>query len=936
MHSDIHDDNENDEDELIEQYDENDLLIEKENEEKDEMLDAEKESNLKSKMSPRFQSKSRTSIKESTKSVLISTIATPTPTPTPQDDTPTPIQSPGRHRPSAKFRENLGRNLKENYNKQSEEEKIYRQKLRQYKSLFNSGKFHELEDLIDLNNRDSTSNEFKFNFTFDRIRYGDKQLAYIVRCIDNKNELGRSEEESIEDFDPKAAKYKKDKSEAIKPLYELFADEKKEIIEMPDKFLKLSIENKKFQKLLQNCKNDIVNMSKAHGHNKEEILEDENSSQTSQAGFDSGLVKKNRIEEIRSNLLINIANFYTLKYMRFATILLGIGTIIFIAIYMSSFSNVNTNIKNVSEINVDLFQTTLWTTELVSIFISLRTLFKEKVAPTKGFKFLNYEFENIHDDISYYEEMKMIAYYLYNNISNTYGFLEMNIPNYLPEKDLINIYWDENEVSYHISLPKPNNESFPMSIAQMLSSCYSYLFDSPYNLSDKGIEYYKNNPQTHEYFNYTTHLIIENAYDFILPNQFHKLLTIPDYLAKYNSDNKAPILIAICIYTVFIILFCCSFFSLIHLTNKSMTDGLEKVTKIRLEKIEETIKKIEVFHSNLKKFRDKDSKASPDKEESELSDDGKNRNQQGEAKINASIDKRKKNIESSSILGSNGFNTDVKKYIPLNILNSSFIHGIIIFVMLCGFLIPTYIYSNEMITNTNQLLLVQNYIFGKLITASTQTVEIKCFMSKCQTNNKLNYSNLVNMELIQEVIKGINLFNDVSEFYNNKFLLDACGASIDIDKNYEKYQKCLNETLIISANNTDNLIKLIEDLVENIYKEHNMSESEENYFKEKLYNTTFFQEMEEIFYKYIIPVGNIFAEIVNEDFNIFLKKEKTIITILVVCLGVIMFIYCLYLGIFFVRKLIHYLSVSRCVMKIIPTSVIISTQELETWIENKY
>ena len=40
--------------------------------------------------------------------------------------------------------------------------------------------------------------------------------------------------------------------------------------------------------------------------------------------------------------------------------------------------------------------------------------------------------------------------------------------------------------------------------------------------------------------------------------------------------------------------------------------------------------------------------------------------------------------------------------------------------------------------------------------------------------------------------------------------------------------------------------------------------------------------------------------------------------------------------IFFVKKLVNYLSVSRCIMKIIPTSVIISTQELETWIENKY
>ena len=38
-----------------------------------------------------------------------------------------------------------------------------------------------------------------------------------------------------------------------------------------------------------------------------------------------------------------------------------------------------------------------------------------------------------------------------------------------------------------------------------------------------------------------------------------------------------------------------------------MIAGSEKLTKIRLECIEETIKKIETFNSNLKKFRDRDS-----------------------------------------------------------------------------------------------------------------------------------------------------------------------------------------------------------------------------------------------------------------------------------------------------------------------------------------
>ena len=221
-----------------------------------------------------------------------------------------------------------------------------------------------------------------------------------------------------------------------------------------------------------------------------------------------------------------------------------------------------------------------------------------------------------------------------------------------------------------------------------------------------------------------------------------------------------------------------------------------------------------------------------------------------------------------------------------------------------------------MVSNTNHLLLVENYIFGKLITSSTKT--------------------LVDMGLIQEVIKGINLFDEVRDFYNNKFLLDACAASMEVDKSDEKYKDCENDTLIISANNTDNLIKLIDNLVENIYKEHDMEKNSSDYFKQKLFNTSYFQHMEEVFYKYIIPVGDIFAKLVKDDLNKFLKNKKTLITILVVCLGVIMFIYCLYLGIFFVRKLVHYLSVSRCIMKIIPTSVIINTQELESWIENKY
>ena len=389
------------------------------------------------------------------------------------------------------------------------------------------------------------------------------------------------------------------------------------------------------------------------------------------------------------------------------------------------------------------------------------------------------------------------------------------------------------------------------------------------------------------------------------------------------------------------VLLCVAYFFLIHLTNKSMTDGLEKVTKIRIEKIEETLKKIQVFNQNLKRFRDKDTRASDDnnKEGSDLTDDQENPNPT-EIKKNLGSNtniKGKQNLKTDeSLVNSNGFNTDARKYIPLNVLNKSFLHLILVFCLLCGFLIPVYIFSNEMVYNTNQLLLVQNHIFGELIKSSASTVQVKCFMSSCRNLNNLYYDDLVNMDIIQDVIKGITTFNEVKDFYNEKFLLNACAAAIDKINQEEEYNEWLNENLIISANNTDNLIKLIEDIVDNIYKHDSMNNRVKGYSKYDLFNTSYFNQMEEIFYKYIIPVGDNFAQLVNEDLENYLSEKKIMVLILVCILGIIVILYCLIFGIIFINQLIHYLSVSRCVMKIIPTSVIISTQDLENWIENKY
>ena len=871
-----------------------------------------------------------------------------TPTPTPDGSTPTPNQGgePLIEKGNIKIS-----NKMVNFNKQSDEEKAYKLKIRQYRTLFETGKFNELEDLIDNCNKDSSANEYKFNFTFDQYKYGNKQISYIVRCIDNKNEFGKSDEDTVGEFDVKANKYKKEKAESIKPLFEILENEKKELLSLPEIFYKLSLENKKFQKLLQQCKNDIQSMSMAHGQKKDEILEDENSSQSSQVGFDSGLVKKNRIEEIRSNLLLNVSNFYTLKYIKLVFVLIALCSFIFCVLYIVVFWNLYDTLVDVSSVNVNLFQTTLWTTELVSIFLSLRTLFLKNTQndPKFDFEFSNYDNDEKKDNYEYYREMEDIVKELYYKISKAYGILEMDIPKYLPQNDLFTKYWDHIQVT-NVNTTRESNliddESFPMSIAQILSNSLSYISQPIYNnINNKSKEEFQQLSESQQmdillYFNYSTFIIIENSYDNLLPNQFKKLLEIPTILSNYNKARKKSIIIIICIYAGFMVLLCVAYFFLIHLTNKSMTDGLEKVTKIRLEKIEETLKKIQSFNQNLKRFRDKDAKTSDDnKEDSELSDDGNNPNHAEMKKtLGANANKKgKQNDASSNLVNSNGFNTESKKYIPLNILNHSFLHSVFIFCILFGLLIPIYIYSNDMVYNTNQLLLVQNHIFGELISSSASTVEVKCYMSECGNTTTLSYSDLVNMDIIQDVIKGITTFSEVKNFYNEKFLLNACAAAIDKTTQEAEYNECLEEPLIVSANNTDNLIKLVEDIVDNIYKEHRMnSNSSTDYNTYELFSTSYFNQMEEIFYKYIIPVGDNFAKLVNSDLDNYLTERKVLVLILVCALGSIMIVYSLIFGIIFINQLIHYLSVSRCIMKIIPTSVIISTQDLETWIENKY
>ena len=821
------------------------------------------------------------------------------------------------------------------FNRQSDEEKEFTHNIMKAKDLFENGKFTELEDFIDLSNKDSSMNDFKFNFTFDKYKYGNKQTAYIVRCIDNKNDGARSNDDSQgEENDPKILLCRKVKNESLKFLYELLDTEKKELLGKFENFLQLSLDNKEFQSVLARNKEEIYQMSMIHGHKKEEIVEDENSSQSSQAGYNNDLCKKNHIEEIRSNIMKNVSNFYTLKYIKLTALLLFVASGVFLAVFLLTLSSIYDDLKIVSRLNIDLYNTTLWISNLISTIISLATMQGAKSGTLKGGNSSsgqplhepggstqNYEFDSyIEDEGEYFGNLTEFAVKWYTETITNFGELEYKIGNYIDNSTL---FWCSQTVTYNFP-ELTDDESYPLGTNQVLTDINSMLNNEYFTIDTNVLDNMSKEDQ--EFMSYIKYLAVENSYSNLIPSQFDKLKTVPPNLQDYNSKKMDNILIMIIIYFVVVAIIYFCYFILLYFTNKNMGEGLEKVTKIKIEKIEDTIKKIEGFYDILKRYRDKDMKGI-----------------KAESKIEQTVDpalpdkaSQQKNSNNNSSIGS-GFSADNKRHKKLQILYFAYYQLIIIGVVLCGFLIPLYILCREMIISTNKIIDVQDYLFGKLLIASISTVEIKCMMSNCDVKNELEYSTLVNKSEIQSIVQAINLFPELDDFYNNKFLINACDAAFDKKLNETVYESCMKDVLIQSANNTDSLLKLIDETVGNIKKEQEMKVQEDKEFDNvKLYNTSSFNELETIFYKYVAPVSYNVDSIITSSLKVYLETQFIVLSSISASLVLCMVVMAVWIGVFGVKRLVHLLSVSRCILKIIPTIVINNTQDLELWIENKY
>ena len=151
----------------------------------------------------------------------------------------------------------------------------------------------------------------------------------------------------------------------------------------------------------------------------------------------------------------------------------------------------------------------------------------------------------------------------------------------------------------------------------------------------------------------------------------------------------------------------------------------------------------------------------------------------------------------------------------------------------------------------------------------------------------------------------------------------------------------MKDNFIQSANNTESLLKNVFDNIFGINKQIQIQEKKKlnnSLFDESLYKpygSRNFMELEYAYYNFIIKLPSVLNSIFNLSLSNYLAEQRKLIFTMIIIFSIILLFFSLYIIFIFTQTLIHLLSISRCLIKVVPTGIINKTQELEEWLENK-
>ena len=837
-------------------------------------------------------------------------------------------------------------NYTKNEKIKNEEEIQFINKLNSYIILFLKGEYKELKEYIDrsYNAKEKTS-ENKFILVFEKLHYGKKEISYCIKVQENKesdefNDDDYEEEELLNHLnsnDEKNEKIifdKKQKTASLYKVYSIFPEDRIGLIALYKEFLKLSNEDSFFKGMLIKCKEEILRNSVVHGNTKQEtLMEDENSSQTSGSSYSEDLSKKNRIEEIRNNALKNVSNFYMLKYYSIILIIIIAISIILLVIIINYFDSLCQNLSEVTNINNKLYQTTNWITFLLSSLISFDTISTIKSNSTKYNFSYNYYLDNLTE---YVYTLQNLSIVWAENIASNFSLVEKAIATFTKESR--ELLWEQEEILNYYQ-PFKSTEPYPFSLFQIVSNAKSLLKQDNYISLLLNDENDMDNASLNN-IKYQITMCVNNVFRKFLPNNLEKIKELPKILQEFNNNSMDNIKNAILAYGTSIGFFVILYTFTLYKTNKNIDEGFEKVSKIKIEKIEETIKKIENFNVILKKFIDInftenshyfDTKTifEKDEENSHSSNSGaqlKTSNNDPNLRLYNEEQNQKNNLLVS----------DLTKKQSLQLFTWSYLQPVFLTIICIQFIVSNLLITKSIITSTNEIIDIQTFLYELVLSASTSLIDLKYTLTYYNTEKEIKKITQNSNYSLQVVVTKIAKFDEILNLYNN-MQINICDAAFEKVNESTKYNLCLNDSVVQTVNNTNSIFNSIESKVEDLLQ---LMEFyiilDENYDTKELYSSQEIKDCEYLYYNYLVSfIDNIAsATLHNQKKKLDSKKNTAIIIYILVIIQVV--IYSAYIWIIFLKKIVYLLSVARSILRIIPISVIYSTPEVVNWIESTF
>ena len=904
------------------------------------------------------------------------------------------------------------------YGGNNDQDKNFQNAIAKYRAFFSSGNKSNFAELIKIMDKMNEKAEqvFKFIISFNQLIYSEKRMAYIIRCIDNKeisdtnssenrNNGNNGKKDSKQNIGNLTTEYEAkkevfDRSKYLKDMTEIVNKSEIQVLKMKtniDQLHMLANENDEVRKLIDEYHREILKYSRVLGINNINVYDENGSQSSSQAGYTNSITKKTRIQEIKSHIMSNVNNFYTLILIKLLFFIFMVCTLFIGILYIVKFNNLLVSIKE-----IDLLHSS--TLKLGFNFIEFLTRINSFIALSK-----------IRNDFN-----DTIIYNVYTNNNNMINVNEAYDEFIKIEEDKIQTLVDTIEdlsykVMFYFSDSISNFQqreyyfqfiqyykgkdanaggeiSFPLSIELYTSILFRLAKTTklhfPFKFPENDVYHAKNVTE------YLSFIALDNPYLTVIPYMLTLITNNTRVCSEENNIGGFNIYLITIIYSAITFIFAGFYSFFLYLTNKNMEEGMLKLSKIDPKLIDETIKTIEMFNRNvLNKYIEFSSKEQnkskkkiikvstvTDLNNNEEEMDKKEHKKKHRKKNKENEEEKNKNIEEAKNNNDNNNNTnnknnkkenepikeedkkknsntnpnntnnkkkeeeeglsyyDSKIHKRLNVLTLSYFQSLFLIVIYAIFVIILILKLRDFLNNIEELFITKDYFCFEHINIELEILNMKIKMSERNVSDEdlKNLDNYAknNQNITIRIYNQISKHKVLSDFYEEKYISNIC--LVLYDKDSEDYKICLMDKKIGESNNVEEVKYIVVQELDNIWREYNLKKDLEDYTSFKEFNTSSYALLEYVNNEYLSKIINIYCSIIEQSAQEYGESIKDNIRSIIIVMIMILWIFCLYVIFFYINNLIHLLLISRCIFKIIPTRVINQTKDLEDWIDDKY